>query len=507
MTRVSGQPIRALGTLPRSDYSLPAATVSLYMNSGGDERIRLDPLTGRTRYGTTGAPAENEIWFSSSTASSVHPRSFAAAGVTLARFISTGRSHDADVKSWLDGLRSRLNDRFGIPGGEVVLAASGTEAEFAALSVARALLQRPLTNIVVAPEETGRGVMNAAAGRHFLGSSSLGGAVTAGAILKGFDRRPVETQGIAIRDEAGYPRDPSDIDRDAAVLVAQALAAGRDVLLHVLDASKTGLAGVTRETARMLAKQARGRLAIVVDACQLRCQPLQLQEDVEAGFIVMITGSKFAAGPPFAGALLLSPSTVERLAEPPQLPAGLSAYSARFDWPEVLRGSFAADLETPVNLGLALRWEAALAAIEPYFALPEALRFQILSWFAGKVHRLVADRPHLKQVAGEPSRAKTIIPVETLGEAATPAGAAELYAALASPQGLVGAPSKLAKACHLGQPVPIGARAALRICASMPMVLDVAARIMDGEMIEAAVAPVVADLELLFEKWDWLAGA
>ncbi len=71
----------------------------------------------------------------------------------------------------------------------------------------------------------------------------------------------------------------------------------------------------------------------------------------------------------------------------------------------------------------------------------------------------------------------------------------------------MGAPARLARACHLGQPVPIGEKAVLRVCASMPMVLDIAARIMDGETIESAVAPVLADLDLLFEKWDWLAGA
>ena len=398
--------------------------------------------------------------------------------------------------------RTRIADIFAIAGSEVVLTASGTEAEFVALSVAQALLKRPLTNIIVAPTETGRGVVSAAEGRHFLASSSLGGSVTLGAALRGFAGIEVET--IPIRDQEGYPLDPQAIDREAAALVAQALEAGRDVLLHVLDSSKTGLCGVTRETARELVKQARGRIAVVVDACQLRCQPAQLQQDLESGFMVMITGSKFAGGPPFAGALLLSPSTVERL-ENASAPSGLSAYSARFDWPERLRENFAADLDQPVNIGLGLRWEAALAAIEPYFALPEALRQQILTWFAGTVHRRISARPHLKQISAEPSRSKTIIPIETLGQAGTPSGGAALHAILAASHAPLGGPDRLAKACHLGQPVPIGERAALRLCASMPMVLDVAARIMEGQTIEAAVSPVLDDLDLVFEKWDWLA--
>jgi hypothetical protein len=509
MARVLGLPIPALATVaaPAAGQALASPTVALFLNSGGDERIAVDPLTGRSRYGTKASTAEDEIWFSSSTASCADPRCFAAAGDVLARFVGSGADHDGNVKSWLDQIRARLVSLFGIPNAEAVLTPSGTEAEFATLSIARALLIRPLTNIVVAPTETGRGVITAAAGRHFLASSSLGGGVPSGAVVEGFDRRPIVTQGIAIRDEAGYPRDPAAIDREAASLVAQALAAGHDVLLHVLDASKTGLSGVTRATARALQRQAGGRLLVVVDACQLRCQPEQLQQDLASGFMVMITGSKFAGGPPFAGALLIPPAMIERLPGKARVPAGLSAYSARFDWPEILRSGFAAELDTPINLGLGLRWEAALAAIEPYFALPEALRMQILTWFAGAVHRRVTARSHLRLISGEPSRAKTIIPIETLGSASTPDGAAELYAALAATDTLANAPAELARACHLGQPVPIGEKAVLRICASMPMVLDIAARIMDGQTIEAAVAPVVNDLDLVFAKWDWLAGA
>lgn len=486
---------------------MPAAMVAMFLSSGGDERIRIDPLTGRTKYGTLGTPAEDEIWFSSSTASCVDSRSFAAAAGVVARLIGANGDHDADIKSWFDQIRSRLVDLFGPPGTEVVLTGSGTEAEFIALSAAQAILARPLTNIVMGTDEIGSGVTMAAGGRHFLSSSSLGGLVVRGSALHGFGAGQIEVGGIALRDAGGYPRDPAVIDREAAALVAQSLAAGRDVLLHVLDASATGLSGVTRETARALAGQARGRIAIVVDACQLRCPPARLRSDLEAGFMVMISGSKFAGGPPFAGALLLPGGIVERLQGGARAPCGLGAFSARFDWPEIFRGGFAADLESAVNLGLGLRWESALAVMQPFFSLPEVLRTQILGWFAGTVHRLVAARPHLRQLAAEPSRAKTIIPIETSGYAATPAGAVALHAALAASEAPARASRAASKACHLGPSVTIGDKTALRLCASMPLVLDIATRIMAGRRIEAAVAPVVDDLNVLFEKWDRLAGA
>lgn len=467
MTGVSASSIRAVPPFaaPGVEHGspVPASTVAMFLNSGrsADAASIL-------------VPAGAEIWFSSSTALPVAPRSFAAAGDVLARLIAPGRddSQTLNIKYWFDRLRSRLVDRFGIPDAEAVLVPCGAQAGYLAARLAQGLLARPLSEIIVGPSETERGDMR------------LNGC---------------ETQAIAIRDAAGYPRDPAAINR------AYALAAGRDVLLHVLDASQTGLAGMTREAARALADQAPGRIAIIVHACPFRSEPARLHHDLEAGCMVAITDSQFAGGASFAGALLLPPAIVGRLRLAPRLIAEFGVASARFDWPEVLRDSFAAELDTPVNLGLGLRWEAAFAVIEPYLALPQAFRRQILTWFAGAVHRRVAARPHLRQIAGEPSRSKTITPIETLGPAATLAGAALLHAGLAAPQAPFGAPQRLTRACHLGRPVQIGARAALRVCASMPMVLDIAGRVAQGSKIEAAVAPVTDDLDVLFEKWDWLA--
>jgi hypothetical protein len=477
---------------------LSNAALALFLADGGDERIKPDPLTGRTKYGTTAHPAPDEIWFSSSTASPIDRRGLAAASAALAALI--GEDQFIHPPLWFDRLHERIVALFGIYGGEAVLSASGTEAEFIALNIARARSQRPLTSIVVAPTETGSGVMKAAAGRHFLASSSLGGAVEQGAYLEGIDSADVAVEAIAIRDQSGQPRDSSEIDAEAAACVARALAQGRDVLLHVLDMSKTGLAGVTRQTARALAAQAKGRVHVVVDASQLRCPPQRLHADLKAGFMVMITGSKFAGGPPFAGALLLPPGLAKGLNGQSRAPAGLAAYSALLDWPASLRGNFTAALDVPFNLGLGLRWEAALANIEAFFALPESSRTHICAWFAAAVRSHVAARPHLRLATTAADA--TIFPLVTQG-AASPAGAAALYAAFAA-EDLSAMPADLARPCHVGQPVAIGKEAALRICASMPLVLDIAAHMAEGRTMESA--PAGGDLDLLFRRWDRLAG-
>jgi hypothetical protein len=48
------------------------------------------------------------------------------------------------------------------------------------------------------------------------------------------------------------------------------------------------------------------------------------------------------------------------------------------------------------------------------------------------------------------------------------------------------------RACHLGQPVAVGARWALRVCASMPMVTEAA---------ERGFAGIAAGLDEVFDAW------
>jgi hypothetical protein len=236
----------------------------------------------------------------------------------------------------------------------------------------------------------------------------------------------------------------------------------------------------------------------------LRASPAQLKADLAAGFMVIVSGSKFAGGPPFAGALLVPPALSDQICACEASPSGLAAYSAAFDWPPALRSRFAGGLGL-ANLGLGLRWEAALATIEPYFSVLADLRWHILDWFADNVRSRLAERPHLRLAAGGPQPAAAIFPVITRGHAASPTGAGDLYAALAAPDARDEMPADLARACHVGEPIMIGEEAALRLSASMPMVLAIARRIAEGETIDEAFAPTRAELDLLFAKWDFLA--
>jgi hypothetical protein len=453
------------------------ARLRLLLASGGDDRIWPDPATRRNRYGAPASPAPDELWFSSSTACAISPRGWAAAGEALERLIAPGPS---TIAALFDALRERLLRLYGVPGAEAVLSASGTEAELVTLTLALELAASPLVNIVVAPAETGSGVPAAASGEHFLGHAPLGGAVTARRRLAGLEGAELTLRTIEIRRACGAPRPAAEVDREAAERVAAAVAGGAFAVLHVLDASKTGRAGVSRAAARRIAARHAGRVLVVVDACQLRAAPDDLRQDLRDGFAVMLTGSKFAGGPAFCGALLLPAALVDDLARCRPTAWPLAPYSAALDWPRALRWPFAAGLRHPANLGLGLRWTAALAEIEAYEAVPVPIRAALIADFEQAVRSRVAADPGLALLDETPA-APGLVPI-VHADGGDPR---RVYLALASGDGG-------ARPCHLGQPVSVGARTALRICASMPMMVE-AAR--DG------LGPLQSDLDEAFDAW------
>lgn len=459
------------------------------LTSGGDERIARD-AAGVNRYGTPAQPDDGAVWLSSSTASAVTPGGYRAAGAAF-RAQRLGTSQPA---VWFDSIRQRLLRLFGIAGAEIVLCASGTEAEFLALHAARAILGPCLRNIVIAPKETGSGVMNAAAGRHFTSSSARGDGVKAGDYLDGFDCGPADVRAVSLRDDLGLVRGDADLDAEIEALCAEADADERAILLHDLDCSKTGLAGPRRETVARLTKRYGERMLVVVDACQLRCTPETIKGHLALGRFVMISGSKFAGGPPFCGALLIPPPHVAALRRA-RIPQGLGAYTSRHDWPHALQPRLAYSGCADHNLGLGLRWEAALHEIEAYHGLPKSLRHDVTTAFGAAVEAELAAHPQLRPILGGrrpdlPER--TIFPI-VIGEGRA-ASAAGLWAALRQPA--AGHPGRY----YLGQPVEVGAVSALRVCASMPLITALSVAVLRGEDKRDALMPLRRDLAQLFAK-------
>ena len=222
--------------------------------------------------------------------------------------------------------------------------------------------------------------------------------------------------------------------------------------------------------------------------------------------MVLVTGSKFFTGPPFAGAVLLPPAIAARL-DQGVLPEGLRDYSGRQEWPGTARA--VAPLADDANYGLVLRWQAALAEMQAFAAVPAARRDAILERFGASVRRMIEANPDLVMIPVPPlDRAplppqwdclRTILsfgivgpgPNGGAGDVLSPDEARRIYRWLnadlvaALPGGLSAAERRLAAArCHIGQPAPVATASgsvigALRISAG--------ARLVSGEPSHAGL--------------------
>ena len=472
--------------------------------AGGDDRLALIGADRTNRYGYGPLPAPREVAFGSSTASTVSASAHAAAADLWQRLADSLRRETPQRVSAeeMRRLRARLLQTCGldnVPGTELLLAASGTDIH---LLLGQLLVANPgekLLTITVEPSETGSGVSQAIVGRHFAPCTAGGTAVPKGSPLT--SNCSIENAAIAIRDASGNLRDPDDIELEIERLLARAQHDGRRALLLATDVSKTGLIAPDCSTLMRLRRRWRDTLDVLIDACQWRISRRTLRAYVEAGFFVAITGSKFATGPAFSGALAIPPALGHRLQSVPPCPE-VGAYSVRGDWPE----SWAHRDQMPwrSNFGLLLRWECALHEMSGFLALdPNDVRTN-MRHFSDTIAQTIGQHRQLEAVpvrpldrraigvSGDWDEIQTIFPFrlrQTPGGPFLPQASVErVYRQLASGTQSQGTPIRL------GQPVPCGRengeiQSALRLCYSARIAVEAAAsENARGKILDAAVA-------------------
>jgi hypothetical protein len=495
------------------------------METGGDIRLARDPVSGLNGYGCSHRPRPWAITFASSTASSSSARGYVAADrarLRDTRALLCGAAPARALRISAGAVRASLTRLLKLPAGtKIILAASGTDTELMALALAHlAAPSQPLLSLLIAPEETGRGVPRAACGRHFAADTACGHAVAFATQIEGFPDN-ITLDGMALRDAAGAARGVAEVDAEVTARVAAGIAAGERVVLHALDLSKTGLLAPSLPALAALRARFGSAFDVVVDACQARLSPGSLAAYLALGATVLVTGSKFLTGPPFAGALLLPPAIAARLHGPVRLPAGLAAYFGRDD---LYPGCPAAAGFAPgCNYGLLLRWHAATAELRALSRIPGPRRAAILAAFAATVHAaieanpaftLIAPPPVIRHATDEPwERCQTIFtftiaapPGASPGAARPldPAQARHVYEWLNTDlSSLLTQSARLAaRICHIGQPVALpcagGQAGALRVSAG--------ARLLSGEPAHSGLRPrdrlarELADLRTVFDK-------
>lgn len=314
-------------------------------DNGKDDR--LDILeNGMTKYGCKSKPYPH-ISYSSCTASTINLESF---------------NHIQDYYNHLNtdnyfnefqNIRDELRKTIGLKDNvDICLSASGTDLEM--LPYLFVPVNTKVCNIIVGPNEVGSGTILSAEGRVFSQPNLNKYSLKKGDKLKGFDQYDISIVNLPIRDENGKPID----DNIALNQVADIVNNNSDSykIIHSVYHSKTGLIKPLPENLLDLVTD--NKAIIVIDACQFRISIEEINQLLDKGCIVFITGSKFFGGPTFSAAALIPFNLRDIAANNKNIPEGLNFLFGKELFPN--RWNSVSNFNYGDNYGLLLRWKAAI---------------------------------------------------------------------------------------------------------------------------------------------------
>lgn len=383
--------------LPTAAAHSRALDVIALMQSGGDARIVLDPLSGLNRYMSSPYPRK-VVAYASSTANDVGEAAFAHACFRLGEEqLSFGEA--------LEALRARIRAAYGVADDQpIAFAASGTDLEYIALAAVHGRAGGGIHNVLLGADEVGSGCIFSANGRYFAEATPLGIATEKGDVVPGFEL--VSLADVTVRCGEGRARSSADMAGAIDVEIEMAQGLDQHTLVHVVHGSKTGL--ILPDLADIDAIQRRwgDKVTFVVDACQARITSEALNAYLERGAIVLLTGSKFMGGAPFNAFAMVPNQVLERCSTPC---AGMATLFNRAELPLGWPGRDT--LPDGENRGLQLRLDAAIFELERFQRLPMEEVERVIAAFERAIacellaaHGLQLVKPY---APGEREEAKT----------------------------------------------------------------------------------------------------
>ena len=372
--------------------------------SGGDLRLNIDEIDLLNKYGCRPFPRPDAFTFASSTATSVSNFSFdktdKVRSILIKNSLKNGfKNTTIDFSELLkNNLKKifKLNDEC-----QIIFSPSGTDSSLQIAAITQIISDKDITHVLVASDETGSGVPAALKGCHFENTTALNYPVKKGDRIDGF--RDIDLIKIPFRDENGELKSSVQLDTEVFTAISKTNKLGRHIVLHVMDHSKLGYQSPSEDMMQSLNTLNNLSIQVIVDAAQLRLDPTDIQNYLNKGYIITITGSKYFTGPPYSGALILPESVSELINSAKNtLPEGLTKYYHHSDWPT--SWSCSKDLSDGFNYGSYMRWNAAIVEMEKYYKTPILYRNMGIEMFCNFVEDSIKEATFLEPVYGDETK-------------------------------------------------------------------------------------------------------
>lgn len=378
-----------------------AKPTELLLMSGGDLRLNVDEEELLNKYGCRPFPRPEAFTFASSTATSVSNYAFDKTEKARAKLIGRSLLKGKDVAAYefSELLKSDLKAALKLNNDcQIIFSPSGTDSALQIAAMTQVVTKKEIAHILVGSDETGSGVPAALEGCHFESTTALGLPVKPGEIIEGFKK--IELAKVPFRDKKGILKTSQQLDEEVLNAIIKANELDKYLVLHMMDQSKLGYQAPSTDLLKKLKKIKDLSLQIVVDGSQLRLDSKDINNYINKGYIVTITGSKYFTGPPYSGALII-PKKVSEIEElkKEMLPKGLSNYYNYSDWPDLW--SCSKGFPNEFNYGTSMRWNAAIAEMKRYFETPILYRNLGIEMFCNFVEESIKESPFLEQLFDE----------------------------------------------------------------------------------------------------------
>jgi len=375
--------------------------------SGGDLRLNIDEFELLNKYGCRPFPRPDAFTFASSTATSVSNFAFdktdKVRNILIQNSLKNGFKKTTIEFSEL--LKNNLRKTLKIDDEcQIIFSPSGTDSALQIAAITQIISDREITHVLVASEETGSGVPAALKGMHFENNTALNYPVKKGDKIAGF--RDVDLIEIPLRDKNGELKSLLELDKEVFTAISKTNELGRHIVLHAMDQSKLGYQSPSKEMIKSLNALKNLSMQIIVDGAQLRLDPKDIQNYLNKGYILTITGSKYFTGPPYSGALIV-PKSVSKSIDSVKntLPIGLAKYYNHSDWPTSWFCS--KGLSDGFNYGSYMRWNAAIVEMDRYYKTPILYRNLGIEMFCNFVEDSIKEASFLEPIYKDETKIKT----------------------------------------------------------------------------------------------------
>jgi len=375
--------------------------------SGGDLRLNIDEFELLNKYGCRPFPRPEAFTFASSTATSVSNYAFDKTDKVRSILIqnSLKKGFKNTTIEFSELLKNNLRKSLKINDAcQIIFSPSGTDSSLQIAAITQIISDKEITHVLVASDETGSGIPTALKGCHFENTTALNYPVKKGDKIEGF--RDIDLIEIPLRDGNGALKSSIQLDKEVFTAISKTNELGRHIVLHAMDQSKLGYQSPTEKMIQSLKTLDNLSIQIIVDGSQLRLDPNDIQNYLNKGYIVTITGSKYFTGPPYCGALIVPKSVSKSINSVKNtIPEGLTDYYNHSDWPTSWFCS--KDLCDGFNYGSSMRWNAAIVEMDRYFKTPILYRNLGIEMFCNFVEDSIKDASFLEPLFGDETKINT----------------------------------------------------------------------------------------------------